>query len=319
MNMVIINGMHRSGTMLLSRLVNALPGTFIVKDGLRLPWYYFQVEDPAPFIYPNDCYRRRVADFDPSRQVLDISRLRAILLEELPELRFGEKTAGRLKQVIESLEDGWSYRRAFTDVMATLAEQEGCSRVGTKTTHMFRFRDSMLSAFPELKWIDIIRDPRGWYCSARVSHHETLVRGMLLWNRVAWTVARSSGAHPNRTLCLTFDQLIMDGQAVMQRICDFLGVPVVVTDDWLQNLNLTVNDGSPWYPNPSFTKSGQEIQGDQNLRRSTDYRILDPLPACRWRAKLSGKERLWAGLLTAAARMLLERKTDARFPRMKCA
>ena len=51
MKIININGMHRSGTMLMSRLINALPDTFIIKDGIRIPWYYFRVETQKNFSY----------------------------------------------------------------------------------------------------------------------------------------------------------------------------------------------------------------------------------------------------------------------------
>lgn len=314
MNLLVINGMHRSGTMLLSRLINAFPGTYIIKDGLRLPWYFLQIEAEKKIAYPRECYGNLSHIFDIHQEVKSVGRLKKMLSEELESLSLNQETHRKMYQVLHAFQNGITYHDAYIELFQTLQNDTDARWVGTKNTHMFHFRDAMLQAIPGMKWIDILRDPRGWFCSAKVSHHENIFRGAWFWNQAALSIARSRADH-ERYMAISFESLLLNSVATLQQICDFLGLGIAVSDEWIQALNLTTNDGNTWYPNPSFTRDGKEIHGDQNLRKSKDYKVLDPLPANRWKKKLTVFEKLAISTLTAPSRFLLAGRSGHRFCR----
>ena len=177
---------------------------------------------------------------------------------------------------------------------------------------MHRFRSKMLENFPDMRWIDIIRDPRGWYCSAKVSHGRNIVKGAIIWNRAAESILYND-RFSDRYLCISFENLIIDRKAVLQKICNFLKINLEVTEEWIQNLKLTKNDGSQWYPNTSYTRNGQELPEEWHKRLSTDYGIMDSLPVYRWKQKLKTWERIGLEILTGFRRKRVEKKIDEQF------
>jgi hypothetical protein len=286
MKIILINGMHRSGTMLLSRLINALPDTFIIKDGMRIPWFYYRVETNEKFNYPLDCYRNPEINLDLHRKVRDMNLLKKILLEELEGLNLSFELYKSWKDEIMKFKQGFSYKEVYLHLYQKLSELSGAEYVGAKNTHMFQYSPSILSTFPELKWIDIIRDSRGWYCSTKVSHKLNVFSSARLWNKAVDAIISVSDCYVSRRIVITFEELILCRTKTLQKICDFLGINFKVTEDWLNNLQLTENNGSPWYPNPSYAKSGEKIFGNQNKRKSTDYCMLDTQPVYRWNKEL---------------------------------
>lgn len=284
--------MHRSGTMFLSRLINALPNTFIIKDGVRIPWVYFRVESNEKFIYPKDCYRKFPIALDFNREVHNIDYLKTIFLEELEALRLPLKQHECWKTEILQFKQGVNYKEFFSRLYDKLSESTGALYVGAKNTNMSQYTEAVLTAFPNLKWIDIIRDPRGWYCSVKVSHPINLLRNMWFWNKDVNNIFSSIVSRRDRHISLTYEELLLSPKKTMQKICDFLGLDIQITDKWIEKLQLTENDGATWYANPSYSKNGERVLGDQNKRKSTDYNTFDPLPLYRWKTKLASWEKI---------------------------
>jgi len=283
---VVLNGMHRSGTMLFSRLINAFPDTYIIKDGIRIPWIFFRVESGDNFLYPRDCYRKPPFPLQLSKSISDIVLFKKILLDELDYLKLPKSLYSALLNMINNCEGKETYSNFFQRFFSKIAQETNAKTVGVKNTHMFQYAHEMLEVFPNMKWVNIIRDVRGWYCSTKVSHPLNVVSSALLWNKAA-SLLIEDNINKQRQIYLTFDELIMSRTKTLKKVCDFLNMNFVIDDEWIEKLNLTENDGTKWYPNSSYSKKGKEIHGDQNKRRKIDYKIMDTLPVYRWRKKLS--------------------------------
>ncbi len=289
MKIVIINGMHRSGTMLLSRLINAFPDTYIIKDGMRMPTFYYQVESDRPFDDPGDCYKKHEIKLDFNRKVRNVDLLRVLLFEDLRGYKFPIGLHKAWYNHVANFRYGISYKEIYSQLFEIISELNNVSYVGAKVTHMGQYTQTILDTFPNMKWIDIIRDPKGWYCSAKVSHPQSILGSIRFWNRGLRLIAPVSDRH----LVIQYENLIMNSVETLQKICDFLGNGFIVTEDWLKNhAKLTENDSTRWYPNPSYTKNGKKILDDQNQYKPTDYSFLDKTPVYRWKKKLSFLEKV---------------------------
>lgn len=293
---IVINGLHRSGTTLLSRLINALPETFIIKDGLRFPYYHIRVESTAGkpddrIGYPYGMYRDPRLALDLNREVKDISSLTRILLKEVAAYRLEPGLEASLVEWLARLDQGCSYHDVLTELFEIIRAGTGCRSAGVKSTHMVSFAQVLLSAYPELKWIEIIRDPSGWYCSSKVSHSQKLIKGMRLWNNEVAASLAAAHLYPERFLVITYEDLILDNINTFQQICGFLNIDCRVTDEWLGELDLVENDGRQWFVNSSYIRDGGTIPGAQNRRIASDYQTFDPHPVHRWRAILSFREK----------------------------
>jgi hypothetical protein len=71
-----------------------------------------------------------------------------------------------------------------------------------------------------------------------------------------------------------------------------LGVNVEVTEDWIETLRLTENDGSPWLANSSYTKNGEWAYHDVEKQKKMNYQVLDTVPVYRWKKTLSVWEKV---------------------------
>jgi len=303
---IILNGLHRSGTTLLSRLINALPGTFIIKDGLRLPYYYLRVEitegKPEDLIrYPYGMYGGSGMVFDLNREVRDISALREILRKEVTAYSLEAGLEESMMLWLGRLDQGFSYHDVLTGLFENIrsgSSGTGDQSVGVKCTHMVSFAQDMLIAFPDMKWIEIIRDPRGWYCSSRVSHSQKLLRGLRLWNSEVTASIEAARQFPDRFLVITYEDLILNYATTFQLICAFLDCDCTVTDEWIKDLELVENDGRKWYVNASYVKNGGMIPEAQNKRILSDYETFDPHPVFRWKGLLPFRVKMLITLLT---------------------
>jgi hypothetical protein len=110
---------------------------------------------------------------------------------------------------------------------------------------------SFFAGYPDGYLIQIVRDPRTWYPSAR-NHMPTAMRGtarnelLALWQESAQSIARNRERHGGRVIVLTFEQLLGETERTMRNLSAVLGVafdPALLTP--------TVN-GSPVEANSSF-------------------------------------------------------------------
>jgi hypothetical protein len=305
MKIVIINGLHRSGTMLFSRLVNAFPDTFIIKDGFRIPWVYLQTEGIDNVRYPYYFYQNQRISINLNKKIANKEIFTTLLLKEIEAMSFTPNITARLRQKIAELTGNTTYKETFLSIFTELCHIKNVHYVGTKNTHMGPYAPLLLETFPDLLWIEIIRDPRGWYCSTKVSHPLNIFRSINLWNKAVEIAIRNNKKYKGRYIIITYDGLVKLKEASLQKVCDFLGISFTVTRRWIKNLDLIENDGSPWYPNSSYKKNGERVFGNQNINVSKEYFVLDEHPVSRWRKVLSWQEKAILNIATRKNRKIL--------------
>lgn len=115
------------------------------------------------------------------------------------------------------------------------ARKNGKARWGDKTPRNIRFTQRLLNQFPNSRLIHIIRDGRDVACSLRNHPKEVIRHGKVVPNNVnlpIWFCARrwidDTGlglmfrGHP-RVLEVRYEQLVLEPEAELRRICEFLG------------------------------------------------------------------------------------------------
>jgi hypothetical protein len=106
----------------------------------------------------------------------------------------------------------------------------GPKRVVTGFTPRLAMRgsnvDSFFSAYPDGTLLSIVRDPRSWYASARKhsDKYANFDRAMELWRRSAGATLSAAERYPDRVLVLTYEQLVLETEAVMRRLADRIGI-----------------------------------------------------------------------------------------------
>jgi hypothetical protein len=200
---ILIAGADRSGTTLLYALLASHPNVSMVRRTNM--WRYFHrrygdLGDAANLdrcLHDMLCYRR-MQHLHP-----DPERIREEFLQ-------GEPTYGRL----------------FALFHQHHAESMGKTRWGDKSLHTERYADRVFAEYPDARIVHTIRDPRDRYASVRKRHGKDVPRvGAATGRWLASTrdARRNRRRYPDRYLIVRYEDLAMDPERMMRRICTFIG------------------------------------------------------------------------------------------------
>ena len=92
--------------------------------------------------------------------------------------------------------------------------------------------ERLFSAYPDGTLISVVRDPRGWYASARsyrTSRYDDVGEALAVWARSAEAALAAHTRHGERVIVLTYEQLVLDTEAAMRRVAERLGISMSPT------------------------------------------------------------------------------------------
>jgi hypothetical protein len=118
--------------------------------------------------------------------------------------------------------------------------------------------------YPDGKLITIVRDPRSWYASSKVSIYwkdRTPDRAVSHWIRNARRTKELVRSGGSWVLGLTFDDLVLDPETTMQRVASFAGI------EFDPCLLMPSYAGRPVLPNSSFAVSKYGINPEMARRK----------------------------------------------------
>lgn len=200
---VFVGGADRSGTTLMYALLDTHPSLCMVRRTNYWRWFdgrYGDLADPANLDRClDDLVRyRRVAVLDP-----DVDRLRR-------ELADGPAT----------------YARLYGLLLRHHAERNGASRWGDKSLHSEHHAARILTAFPDARMIQMVRDPRDRYVS--VVHrpgaaHPGLGAIVGRWRASVRAGLAARRRHPDRYLLVRYEDLVRAPETTMARVWAFVG------------------------------------------------------------------------------------------------
>lgn len=125
-------------------------------------------------------------------------------------------------------------------------------------------RRRLFVAYPDGRFINIVRDPRSWYASARnynPARFGDVEVAMAQWCESATAGLDSANSDPQRTLVLAFESLISELEPTMRRVADFAGI------DYLPSLCEPTFNGMPIKADSSFAIAGHGVRAEP-LRRA---------------------------------------------------
>jgi len=201
---VYIGGLDRSGKTTLAAFLTSHPNLDIPDAGSNL-WTYF---------YGRFGDLGRPANLERCLDMMQRYRHVAILHPDPHRIR-REFSAGPP-----------TYARLFSLVHAHHAERQGKPRWGTQTGLIERYADEVFAAYPGVRIIHMIRDPR--------DRHEA---SQALWPRgkgqaggatARWVYStrlaeRHVRRHPGGYLIVRFEDLVQRTEETLRAVCDFLG------------------------------------------------------------------------------------------------
>jgi len=306
--------MPRSGTTLLSRLLDAHPDLAMA---------------------PETHYFTRCWTGEPVTALADVRRLLDRLMQQpgVQDMNLTDKERAHIRRRIDRLERP-ALGSALRAVVEAFATRRGASAWGEKTPDHLRAVPTMARAFPEAVFIAIVRDPRDVILSLRSVpwSRTTLLEQAWTWRTYAARTARYRATLADRFTMVRYEDLIAAPERTMRTLFAFLGAdtPPPIQPGTART-GVVDPDREPWKQ-----KSMQPIDASNREKWRTQMDaaervIIDALagrylaqygyarPPVRWRPALVGRV-LWR-LLRAGGRWVGRRlqqrpggraSTDAR-------
>lgn len=228
---VFIVGCPRSGTTLLQRMLDALPGVAIAPETHFIRRFWFR--------------RARYGDLSSDESYARLIR-DVVAIPEFADMGLDP----------EAFRDAAFRRtRGYGELLGLLFTQYAAVNkariVGEKTPNHLLYMQTLETLFPLARFVHIVRDPRGVVNSWRHVPWSTgsVSRDALVWRRYLATARRRPPRRRDRLLTVRYEALLAQPAASVQRICRFIGADAVndVTDDVVTG---TVDvDREPWKAN----------------------------------------------------------------------
>lgn len=286
---LFVQGMFRSGTTLLARMLATHPDIAFASD-------------PFPQVYK--AFRNAVAHsldgfegFDPDAPLGDYyfderqQRLhRAIGATRLDLPTHGVDLDGlraaiaarcrlfspRIAPHLDALRGG-TFRALVDSGLGIVRTAYGDPRsrvVGTKEVWTGEFAAHLLDAFDDAKVICIVRDPRAVAASNNVGKAKYpwlfLARQWRKLAALAWVLAERSPAHAGRVKVIRYEDLIREPERRIGELCDFIGV--ALHRDLLDPATYRDGDRARWSQNTSY---GAPRQGFDTASMERWKTVLD--------------------------------------------
>jgi hypothetical protein len=122
------------------------------------------------------------------------------------------------------------------------------------------------AAYPDGRVASVLRDPGGWYASARLfsGQYARLDEGLALWSRGAREIQAAKAQRPDQVFVTTFEALVVRTEDVMGALADWLGIA------WSPSLLTPTFNRLPTVPNSSFGLTGHGVRHETHNRPDGD-------------------------------------------------
>ncbi|MEM7286258.1 MAG: sulfotransferase [Actinomycetota bacterium] len=119
-----------------------------------------------------------------------------------------------------------TYARLFSLFLRHFAESAGKARWGAQTGLIERYGDEIIEAYPGLRVVHMVRDPRDRYLASLEKWPDGRLRAggaTARWRYSTGLGERHASRYPTQYLMIRFEDLIRDTEGTLRHVCDFLG------------------------------------------------------------------------------------------------
>lgn len=199
---IFIAGLERSGTSLIYALLGSHPNIAMSRRTNLWTHYYNQYGDLADESNFERCLKMMMAYKRLLKLSPDAERIRR-------EFRQGDPTYARLFALLEE----------------HYAEKMGKPRWGDKSLNTERYADEIMTAYPGVKIIHLMRDPRDRFASS-LSRWKVLRGGVgagtAMWLNSNRLAERNQKRYPDQYKIVRYEDLAGQTEQSLREICDFL-------------------------------------------------------------------------------------------------
>lgn len=263
MTYLFISGMFRSGTTLLSRMINTHTRVACASDPLRPLFNSFR------YTAAGKKYQAQHDRFEPLADYIDQPDLLATILGadlNTPIDFPGQKLLDLIQKSARPYSGLWADSLKMPDLKDSYAQWlhhclehvrsiYGVS--GTKDIIAFKevWATEMVPCFHRLfenaKSLIIVRDPRDVAASKKKTENQYPFFFMARqWRKLAFLANRMAHVYPKKVKTIKYEDLVSSPESVITEICDFITVPFET--ELLNPLNYKDGDNLPWKQNTSY-------------------------------------------------------------------
>jgi hypothetical protein len=119
-----------------------------------------------------------------------------------------------------------SVHTVFWEMMLQAAEQRGARVVMDKSCESVQFAEQYLDLLPELRFLNVVRDPRAQVNSINraIIHDFDSLLNTRRWVQAHDTAIALAEHYPNQVLTVRYEDFIHTPEPVLRQMCDFLGI-----------------------------------------------------------------------------------------------
>jgi hypothetical protein len=197
---VFIVGCRRSGTTLVSRVVDAHPAFSVYHES---------------FLYP--IFRSELRWYGDLRAPANLARLVADMREVLATQISDVPAPDAIRDAMQQA----SLSGVFGALLQLHARQQGKRRGGDKTPEHHRYLDDIRRDFPASPVVFTMRDPRDTVLSIRRLFDASVAGAAHVWRRAY----ESYRGHADRVHLMRYESLAREPEVEVRRLCAVLGEP----------------------------------------------------------------------------------------------
>ncbi|MCK5544187.1 MAG: sulfotransferase [Desulfobulbaceae bacterium] len=276
---LFITGMFRSGTTLLARMLNTHPGIACASDSMRPlfnsirytlagPDYrsvHSRLDPLDDYFLSNTSLLKRILDSDfnitvdeDCRVLYDAVRHRAMPFSGLWADSFDPQ--GDFNTYKDFIEFGLAH------VNEVYGKGRDVQVTAFKEVWSNEFVPAFLRSFPGSRSIIMFRDPRAVTASNYASGGRYPIFFLARqWRKLAFLTKYIKTEFPDTVHLIKYEDLVMDPDTEIRRICDFIGVPF---DEKLLNIaNYLDGDNKPWKQNTHYGYETRQTINTDSLTR----------------------------------------------------
>jgi len=157
--------------------------------------------------------------------IVDVIGLQALSLIRWPDMVFDPV------EIFEALRHEEVSRRSvwqiYGELLRRTAERQGVSVVMDKSQDSVTDFEELIRLFPEIMFLDIVRDPRAQVASMNRSilYDFDSTLNAIRWAESREWVDKIDAAYPSRLRTFRYEDLVTEPEHTLRAICEFLSIP----------------------------------------------------------------------------------------------
>lgn len=296
MDQLFVTGMFRSGTTLLARLLHTHEQIVCASDPYRPFFNSFrdsvaeeigvelQPYAPLESYFYDDDQRRLFEAIQSASLNRSFDRDRDELLDRI--VAHGRPFSPRIIENLSTIE-GDSFREVYQNLLEKVPEYYGTEDEAVRTTKEVwttEFIPAIAEAFPDAKFLLVVRDPRAVAASNNVNENRKYPWTFLArqWRKLA-TLTWLYGTDPTLSDSIhlvRYEDLVQSPRETVTEMCEFIGVGV--DERVFDPSNFVDGHGDQWLQNTSYEGSSASFNTDSvdKWQQILDDRTVSYLEQC---------------------------------------